>query len=299
MINLSKFKLLSRYVGLILLVSVLLISCEKGNNVGGSNNNSADEAVSEEGKSVENKNIEDMNIVFLGDSITQNFESNGTSFPDIVKQETGANTINMGFGGTAMSKHSSEAFDAFSFYQLSEAVTQGDYTLQEDALKDDEIPTYFEKKLEELENIDWQNVDIIVIEYGANDWGKPIINESDTYDVNTFMGAGRSGMDKLLAKYPHLQFMMVPGIYRYWPDYNNVDTDSSVNDLGLHPYEYSDAMSDLAKEYKFPAVDSLYGLGINKYNRELYFDGVDGTHPNQAGTNKLGNLVANTLMFYY
>ncbi|MFW3496691.1 SGNH/GDSL hydrolase family protein [Aerococcus viridans] len=293
MINISKTKIIARYLGLLFLMSNLISACD---NI---NNENSESSETDEVSSVEDKNIEDMSIVFLGDSITQNFESNETSFPDIVAQETSANTINMGFGGTSMSKHSSEAFDAYSFYQLAEAITQGDYTLQENALNDAEIPTYFEGKLDELKNIEWQTVDVVVIEYGANDWGKHIVNESNTYDVNTFMGAGRSGMDKLLTSYPHLQFVMIPGIYRYWPDYNNVDTDSSVNNLGLHPYEYSDAMSDLAKEYKFPAVDSLYGLGINKYNREIYFDGVDGTHPNQAGTNKLGKLVAETLMFYY
>lgn len=289
----SKIKLSKPNIWLLILTSLILVSCGNVDNENTPDDNNDGETV------VDDQGIEEMNVVFLGDSITQNFESNETSFPDIVGQKTGANIINMGFGGTAMSKHASAAFDAFSFYQLANAVTNEDYQLQENALSDPEIPAYFDEKLEAFKNIDWQSVDVVVIEYGANDWGKPITNESDLYDVNTFMGAGRTGMDKFLSKYPHLQFMMVPGIYRYWPDYNNVDTDTSVNDLGLHPYEYSDAMTALAKEYKFPAVDSLYGFGINVHNRELYFDGVDGTHPNQAGTNKLGNLVANTLMFYY
>lgn len=243
--------------------------------------------------------LADKRIVFFGDSITQNFEEEEVSYPDLVGSLTKAETVNMGLGGTSLSTHPNESFNTYAFHSLVDAIVASDFSAQKNALNDSVIPGYFTEKLDELENIDWDEVDIIAIMYGSNDWGKPIDNKDDLKDITTFKGAGRSSIDKLLTYYPHLEILFIPTIYRFWPDYNNVDTDTSVNALGISPYEYSDAMTELAREFKYPVTDTLYGLGINKYNRHLYFSRVDGTHPNKLGTEKIAEKVAKTLLFNY
>lgn len=276
---------ISRKLALLLsLVSVMILSsCT-------SSNGSANEDI---------RNLSDQTIVFFGDSITQNFETEGKSYPDIVSEITQAEAINLGFGGTSMSVHPNNSFNAFAFHSLANAIVDSDFTAQKSALADPSIPNYFEEKLLKLEKVNWNKVDIITIMYGSNDWGKPIENESDLMDVSSFKGAGRVSLDKILKKHPHLQVLFIPTIYRFWPDYNNVDTDISINALGIKSYQYSDAMAELAKEFKFPYVDTLYGLGINKYNRNLYFNSIDGTHPNEQGTQKIAEKVAKSLLFHY
>lgn len=115
-------------------------------------------------------------------------------------------------------------------------------------------------------------------------------------DVNTFKGAAHYGIDSIITKYPHLKILFIPAPYRFWPEYNYVNNDTSVNALGLNPSQYSDAMMELAEEYTSPYADTYYGLEINKFNRKLYFDGVDGTHPNSIGLELIGNEVAKTLL---
>lgn len=238
-------------------------------------------------------------VVFLGDSITQNLEEDGQSYPDIVSELTGVDAHNFGFGGTSLSTHPAESFDAYSFTSLTNAISTGDFTQQREALSDPEIPEYFEEKLTNLESINWDEIDIVVVMYGANDWGKPIENPADSHDTNTFLGAGRTGVETILEKHPHVQFLFVPSIYRFWPDFDNVDSDTSENILGIKPYEYSEAIEELADEYNFPSTDTLDSLGINEYNRLLYFNDFDGTHPNALGTEKLGRMVAKALLMYY
>lgn len=243
--------------------------------------------------------LSDKKIVFFGDSITQNFEVEGESYPDIISEETGASVVNFGFGGTSLSLHPNKSFDTFAFHSLADAIVSSDFSVQEDALDDPEIPAYFAEKLKKLEEIDWNHVDIISIMYGSNDWGNPLDSENDLFDIKTFKGAGRYSLDKILTKYPHLQVLFVPMTYRFWPEFGDLDTDSSINAYGLKPYQYSDAMGELAREFKFPYADTLHSLGINKYNRKLYFNSEDGTHPNKKGTRKIADKIAKTLLFYF
>lgn len=251
-------------------------------------------------KATENREntFADQTIVFMGDSITENFEEEGSSYPDLIANDLGVNAINLGFGGASMSTHPNQDFNAFSFISLSNSIASEDYSSQRAALSGEEIPDYFSTKVDVLEQINWNDVDIITVMLGANDWGKAIENENDLYDINTFLGAGRTGVEQILEKYPHIQFLFIPTIYRFWPE-NNLDTQTAVNSFGHKPSDFSEAMTQLAKEYHFPAVDTLYGLGFNVFNRSIYFNDNDGTHPNQIGTNKLAELISNYLELYY
>ncbi|MEC6747652.1 SGNH/GDSL hydrolase family protein [Marinilactibacillus sp. XAAS-LB27] len=236
--------------------------------------------------------VEDKTVVFFGDSMTQNLEEENVSFPDIIGENTGIQAINLGMGGTAMSVHPNVSFDSFSFHSITDAIITENYELQYEALNDTEIPEYFDEKLNVLQKIEWEAVDTIAIMYGANDWGNRIENENDLLDVTTFKGSARYSLDRLLTAYPSLEVIFIPMTYRYWPEYNNLDTDSSINAYNLKPSDYSDAMVELSKEFKFPYVDSLYSLGINKYNKELYFKTNDGTHFNELGTKKLADMIS-------
>lgn len=237
--------------------------------------------------------------VFLGDSITENFEEEGTSYPDLVGEALGMETINLGLGGTSMSMHPNEYFNSFSFVSLSEAIVNQDYSTQEAALENEDIPDYFAEKLDELKAIDWNSVQYVSVLYGANDWGKPIEDDANLRDTNTFKGGGRVAIENLLTAYPHLQFVFITPPYRYWPDFDNVDSDTSENSNGNRPSDYGQAVIDLANEYNFPSINTLDNLGINAFNRDAYFLPADGTHFNELGTEKLAKFITSSFDFYY
>ncbi|MER2227478.1 MAG: SGNH/GDSL hydrolase family protein [Carnobacterium sp.] len=243
--------------------------------------------------------LTDKQVVFFGDSVTQNLEGKGKSYPDLISQKIGIQAVNLGFGGTSLSTHPDPSFDSYAFHSLADAIVTDDFSAQEKALSDADIPDYFDEKLKILKEINWNEVDVLSIMYGANDWGNHIENATNLMDITTFKGAGRYSLNKIMTEYPHIQVLFVPMTYRFWPEYDNLDTDSSENAYGLRPYQYSDAMVELAKEFKFPYADTLHSLGINKYNRGLYFNSVDGTHPNEAGTQKIADKIAKALLLNF
>lgn len=287
-------------IGLIIVFLTLLTACQSQEKVK-TNGNTGNTDNTDLSNTLVTNRFEGKTLVALGDSITQKNEDTGFSYPEIIAKDTKLNVINMGFGGTAMSIHPQADFDAFSFHSLADAITNQDFNAQEQVIKNGnpEIPDYFSDKLTGLKEIDWHTVEYLTIAFGANDWGKPLDNDEDLYDTNTVKGSARYSIEKLVKEYPQLKIIFIPPIYRFWPDYNNVDSETSTNGLGLYYYEYSEAIVELAHEYHYPYADTYYGLGINEFNRELYFDGIDGTHPNDAGLELLGHKVANTILTEY
>ena len=231
-------------------------------------------------------------LVCFGDSITGNYFEN--DYPSIIAMRTGMTVHNVGFGGTRLGRHWGE-FDKFSFYNLVDNITSGDFSELKTAFSG--RPAQFDERVSILESIDFNNVDYISIAYGANDWGDNTPNDkSNPEDPTSFIGAGRLGLRKLLQAYPHLKIMVISPFYRWFP------TDSPINDSdnkdvsGFYLYEYIESAKTIAKEFKSPFYDAYYNLGINKYNRTLYFDGNDGTHPNAKGRKTIGESVASRIL---
>lgn len=241
-------------------------------------------------------------IVNFGDSIFGKRRP-----PDDISTElarlTGATVYNCGFGGCRMSQHGMTNFDAFSMYRLADAIVSGDWSLQDAGITDtthsENVPSYFSEALAILKGLDFNNVDIITIAYGTNDFTADVDmeNADNAYYTATFAGALRYSVEALLNTYPHLKIFICSQTYRFWMDSNNVfidDSDSHTNSDGVKLTDFVAKTEDVAKAYHLPYIDN-YDIGMNKYNRSQYFPSTDGTHPLTTGCHLIAAHMAKEL----
>jgi lysophospholipase L1-like esterase len=142
-------------------------------------------------------------------------------------------------------------------------------------------------------------VDIATIAYGTNDWsGNNVLdNDENRYDTATVCGALRYSVEALLTAFPQLRIFVLLPTYRFWMDSAGAftaDSETATNQHGKTLVEYCQGIADVAAEYNLPIIDNYRQLGINKFNRALYFPATDGTHHNENGRKLLAaNIVKN------
>lgn len=216
---------------------------------------------------------------------------------------TGATVHNCGFGGCHMSNHWATTYNAFSMCNLANAIVNNEWTAQESAIADtssNAVPSYFSEALEILKGLDFNDVDIITIAYGTNDFtnGDVLENASNLYDIESYAGALRYSIETLLTAYPHLKIFICSQTYRFWMDDSNVftqDSDTYLNTKNVKLTDFVEKTKEIAKEYKLPFIDNYYSLGFNKFNRSHYFPATDGTHPLTTGCHLIAEHMANEL----
>ena len=239
--------------------------------------------------------------VCFGDSVTGNMAS-PYDYPTILGKETGMQVINAGFGGCRMSDtHTTAAYAAFSMVKLADAVTSGDWSLQDSNVSGLSTVTNGTEHLAALKEVDWSKVDFVTIAYGTNDIQSAIgiDNTSNPQDTKKYLGALRYAITKILTAYPHIKMLLLTPIYRYWND-ENIDSDSKMFNGGTqHFTEWGDGLLEVAKDYKIPAVDMYRTLGFNSITRTYYFPSTDGTHPNAKGLKVIGGKIAAKLLSEY
>lgn len=236
-------------------------------------------------------------IVNFGDSIF-----GASRAPDdistFLSKITGATAHNCGFGGCRMSYHPDPDFDAFSMTRLADAITTGDFTLQEKAVNNPSsagVPDYFAEGLTTMKELDFSKVNIITIAFGTNDWNGVVLEGSGD---KTFAGALRYSIETILTTYPHIKIFVCAPTYRFWMDANGTFTEDSDTKLGgtsLTLVDIVEKAREVAKECKVPFIDNYYDLGINKFNRHYYFSGADGTHHNLNGRKLIAEHIASCL----
>lgn len=247
-------------------------------------------------------------IVNFGDSIF----GNATAPNDVsskLASVTGATVHNVAFGGCRMSVHSSSYYAPFSMYRLADAVVTGDFSAQEEALErastagqTGALVTKFPQRLELLKSLDFNEVDIVTIAYGTNDFTANVA--VDDYDVeystsvSSFAGALRYSIERLLTAYPHLRIYVCSQTYRFWMDEDGnftEDSDTYETGQGLLLRDFVNATYRVAYEYHLPYIDLYDTLGINKYNKTHYFPATDGVHHNQNGRDAIAEQIARAL----
>lgn len=245
-----------------------------------------------------NQKLKGKVIVNLGDSIFGNYQP-PEDISSFIAEVTGATVYNCGFSGSTMA-YTNYYMDAFASYRIIDAIVSGDFTLQDTAIANNKEPSHFQKSLELLKSIDFNNVDYLTFNWGTNDYngGHPIENLSNLMDVTTFKGALRYVLNELTTTYPHIKIMVLTLGYRFWIDgSNNFVEDSDTKIIGGNSAtDFINGVMSVSKEYKVPYLDNYYDLGLNKQNRGYYFPLDDGTHPNVEGRKRLGYKIGNQLI---
>lgn len=237
------------------------------------------------------------NIANMGDSIVGNVQDT-TSVSGLLAKAVGANTHNFGFGGCRMSKHITP-WNSFCMYKLADAIATGDFSEQEEAALNADVPSYFKDTVNAMKAIDFSTIDIMTIAYGTNDFtsAKGLDNENDLYDTNCFGGALRYSIERIGNAFPHIRFVIVAPCWRFWYDDNGQYLESSdereVNGIKLH--DFVEKCIEIGKAYHLPVVNLYDEMAINVFNRSWWFNNNDGTHPNANGRNAIAKLMANTI----
>lgn len=241
-------------------------------------------------------------VVNLGDSIYGSVRP-----PDDISTElaklTGATVYNCGFGGTQMSESWNADYNTFCFCNLAEAIASGDWTAQDAAAQNIAASSsalrYFIDAKETLKNLDYSKVEVITIAYGANDFMESDVldREYSLIDKETYAGALRYGIERLLTAFPNLKLYICSPIYRFWTENGEFSEDSDTY-LNLREHKLTDFVAKteaVAKEYHLPYIDCYYSLGFNKLTRTRYFSPTDGTHPVTAGCHLMAAHMAKAL----
>ena len=212
--------------------------------------------------------------------------------------KTGATVYNCGFGGCEMSRHADSNYDAFSMYRLAYAIANDTWTLQETAAAVSGMPSYFAETVALLKTIDFAEIDIVTIAYGSNDWnnGSPLDNGGKE-DMAYYADALRYSIETLLTAYPNLRIFVCSQIYKAFlnSSYEFVDdVTTHVNSQGNTAMDFNEKTKEVAKEYMLPYIND-FDIGMNKFNRLVYFPSTDGSHPKPEGNMLIADNIAKNL----
>ena len=222
-------------------------------------------------------------ILCLGDSI---FGTKNTEVSEFFKSITKANVYNCALGGTRMAQHE-EGWDNWSMYRFAYSIANNDWAIQENGLSHTNVPPFAEERLAFIKTLDFNDIDVITINHGTNDWSGSITldNDSNPLDTTTYMGALRYSIETILTAYPHLKIVVLSPCWRYWNDSDGNfanDSNTRTNTLGEALVSYVSKGKEVAESYQLDWVD-LYHIGFNKFTASIYFPSTDTTHPNNTG----------------
>lgn len=237
-------------------------------------------------------NDERIQVVFLGDSnIAYDFEDK--SIPQRFAERTGYNVYNCAIGGTAAAKTNTanyfeESFDLLCLYNLTKIMEAEDHQplldfFNEATLNEQQATG----KIHMLTNIDYEEIDYIVISYGLNDYttGRKVYGKDD-YDVTSYAGALRDSIERLQKLCPNACIIVSSITYCVFYENGEVVEDGYDRSWGGgYINEYRDAAEMVASEYdNVLFMDNLELLGIDRSNYEEYIR--DDLHLNVAGQEK-------------
>lgn len=207
---------------------------------------------------------------FLGDSIT---EGHGTSGKDkvfhalIAKNFGMQEARNYGVGGTRFA------------YQTKKSA-------------DPKWDRSFSERLHEMDD----DAQLIVLFGGTNDFGHgdaPIGSFTDRKPT-TFYGACHYIMEELIKKYPEAKIVVMTPLHRCNEDNPKGDGYKDYDEAPLSVYV--DIIKEVAAYYSLPVLDLWSVSGIQprvSIIKEKYCP--DGLHPNDAGHEKMAQVIGNYL----
>ena len=261
------------------------------------------DSLNSEVENLKSKLIKNKVIVNFGDSLFGNFQDI-TSISNQLSLLTGYTVYNCGFGGCRMANRGSEgsqtetdiAWSSYGMVEICDAIISKDFTKQDKYINygstsGNTIPSYFANTLAILKKIDFNNVDIVTIEYGTNDYtgGLKLDNDVNRLDKFSFGGALRYVLKQLQSNFPHIEIIVVSPLWRSWE--NGSDSDTKSFNTGTL-IDYVNKEISICNEYKVPLFQMYYESGMCMNNRHYFWDAPDYTHPNEKGRKRYAQKLA-------
>lgn len=235
-------------------------------------------------------------IVVLGDSIMAQVRDE-TSVSEQLAALTGKEIFNGALGGTCLSRIDTEkriayTKDSLSFAAISRAVALDDFGFQQSTKVRENATEYFAEVIDDLEKIDFSKVDILLVQYGVNDYhaGIPIDNPEDPFDEYTFNGALRSAIAFWRENYPDIRIILLTSTYS-WYDHFGLTCEEKDEGGGILE-DYVNAEIRVAEEMNVEIIDLYHDLYPHKVWEDEDIYTKDGLHPNEAGRLLLAETIA-------
>lgn len=231
--------------------------------------------------------------IIMGDSIYGECRDE-TSIPALLSEKLGGTVFNAAFGGTCMGRDDEEkrlanTKDCLSMHALSQAIATGDFDVQQTVRSREAATEYFEALINDMERIDFEEVEILFIGHGINDYhsGTMIYDEAAPYDPYTFTGALRCAVETLREKYPDMRIILLTPPYTWYPHQSAEELTCEEYNLGGGVLEdYVNAEIAVARELGVEVIDLYHDFLPHETWSDWQIYSRDGLHPNAEG-NKL------------
>ncbi len=241
-------------------------------------------------------------MVIMGDS-TYGYVRDETGIPALLEQQLGIKIYNGALGGTCMgrledSRGKSIMTDALSMVSLSKAIVSGDFRVQENPKDMEMRPDYFPGTVAGLKEIDFSEVEILLIGFGLNDYhaGETInaVGASDCgnsmYDEHTFIGALRSSVRLMQDTYPDMRIVLATPPYTWYTEHELTCEEYVLGGYVLE--DYVNAEIKVAEELGLEIIDLYHDVFPHEKWEDWQIYSADGLHPNEAGRALLADVIA-------
>lgn len=239
-------------------------------------------------------------IVAFGDSVFGEIRDD-TAVPALLQEFLGESVYNAALGGTCVARLERDrrmdyAKNSLSLVGLTKAVRAGDFRVQRSLRMRESNTEYFGETLEGLSQVDFSQVETVLIQEGLNDYhaGIPLENPDNPYDEYTFLGALRSSVRALRKTNPEIRIVLVTPTYTWYTEIGQTCEEQDVGGGILE--EYVDAEIRAAEELGIEIIDVYHDFFPHEKweDKDLYMR--DGMHPNEEGRMMLAEKIAAYLM---
>lgn len=238
-------------------------------------------------------------IVMLGDSIFGQVRDE-SAVSELLSVLLEREVYNGALGGTCFSCIDTEGRlaytkDSLSFVAISQAVALDDFGMQQATVVRESATEHFPEVIDTLELIDFSGVDILLVQYGVNDYheGADLDNPENPYDRHTFGGALRSALSVWQEACPDVRIILLTPTYSwYW--YTG-ETCEEKNAGGGILEDYVNRELQIAEEMDVEILDVYHDFFPHEVWEDWMIYTRDGLHPNEAGRQLLAETIANYL----
>lgn len=206
-------------------------------------------------------------IVVFGDSIW-NAARGKDGISEYIQEGTGATVYNCAIGGTtAAVVGEDDSFDNWTSNSFNGMI----YAARK-LIPAEQILGEGEVVLDIIKQVDFNEMDYVIISYGLNDFFSDVsIYPKAYYELTNYVGALRNGIDKLKEHYPHLKIIVVS------PTYTKMFEGEKTFEIG----DYVEAARGVATELDVEFLDMFHVLGNNAETRTEHLG--DGVHMSAEG----------------
>lgn len=246
-------------------------------------------------------------ILLLGDGDLSFSRDEDNGLASYIAQATGATIYNGSFPYVSLASRNHHMIeqnypdDIYSLPYLTDAICSGDFSEVDRITNEYHADGNFtQDAVKELKSIDYDNLDVIVIMYDAQDYfqGRAIENPEDDEERCTYVGALKYSIRRLQQTYPYIRIIVSSMFYKDGKNWDGSTFDPDLVDSGngtISNYVYNQLQTCANLSVSF--VDNFYG-SINQNNYLDYTEedpDFDYIKLNDKGRQVLANRIASAV----